>query len=545
MVRSPALIAAILAVLKSGGAYLPIDPDYPREQIASMLEDSRASVVLTESRFLHLVPSQGLSAVSVDTCAGEIARRSADNLPASAASDNLAYAIYTSGSTGPPKLVGVEHRSAVNAIAHTTGVVYSPAELAVIAFADSICFDASVYRIFSPLSCGGSIVILDSILSLPYSRWASFVTALGSAPSVLNDLLRDFPLPESVRVVSVGAEVAGEDLLAQLVAYPQIDRVINFYGPTEATMYCAYSVLMKRQTPPGATGASVLSRVVAPDVIGKPIWNAECHILDAHLRPVPIGVVGELCIGGTPVARGYLNDPALTARKFVPDSFGRDGAASLYRTGDLAHYLPDGNIVFLGRMDHQIKVRGVRIEPQGVEAALNSHPEVAESLVRGVEDPHGKKHLVAYVAISQEGADARESAIARRLRTHLERTLPRFMVPGLFVLLDKLPRTSRGKLDASALPVPDFDAHSRPSFVAPRNEVEEALAQIWKRVLHLERIGIHDDFLHRGGDSLSATRMVAQVNRAFGVALPLRAFFDDPTIASLAGLLSEHISSGA
>ena len=546
MVRSPALIAAILAVLKSGGAYLPIDPDYPREQIASMLEDSRASVVLTESRFLHLVPSQGLSAVSVDTCAGEIARRSADNLPASAASDNLAYAIYTSGSTGPPKLVGVEHRSAVNAIAHTTGVVYSPAELAVIAFADSICFDASVYRIFSPLSCGGSIVILDSILSLPYSRWASFVTALGSAPSVLKDLLRDFPLPESVRVVSVGAEVAGEDLLAQLVAYPQIDRVINFYGPTEATMYCAYSVLMKRQTPPGATGASVLSRVVAPDVIGKPIWNAECHILDAHLRPVPIGVVGELCIGGTPVARGYLNDPALTARKFVPDSFGRDGAASLYRTGDLAHYLPDGNIVFLGRMDHQIKVRGVRIEPQGVEAALNSHPEVAESLVRGVEDPHGKKHLVAYVAISQEGADARESAIARRLRTHLERTLPRFMVPGLFVLLDKLPRTSRGKLDASALPVPDFErAHSRPSFVAPRNEVEEALAQIWKRVLHLERIGIHDDFLHRGGDSLSATRMVAQVNRAFGVALPLRAFFDDPTIASLAGLLSEHISSGA
>ena len=546
MARSPALIVAILAVLKSGGAYLPIDPDYPMEQISSMLEDSHASVVLTESKYLHLVRSKGLTAVSVDTCAGEIARRSAENLPASASRDNLAYAMYTSGSTGPPKLVGVEHRSAVNAIAHTTGVVYSPAELAVIPFADSICFDASVYRIFSPLSCGGSIVILDSILSLPYSRWASLVTALGSAPSVLNNLLRDFPLPESVRVVSVGAEVAGEDLLAQLAAYPQIDRVINFYGPTEATMYCAYSVLMNQQKAPGATGASVLSRVVAPNVIGKPIWNARCHILDAQLLPVPIGVVGELCIGGIPVARGYLNDPPLTARKFVPDSFGRDEAALLYRTGDLAHYLPDGNIAFLGRMDHQIKVRGVRIEPQGVEAALNRHPEVAESLIRGVDGPDGKKHLVAYVAISQQGADAREPALARRLRTNLESTLPRFMVPGSFVLLDKLPRTSRGKLDASALPLPDFGcAQSEPSFVAPRNEIEENLAQIWKRVLHLERIGIHDDFLHRGGDSLSAARMVAQVNRAFGIALSLRSFFDDPTIASLATHLSEHFSSAA
>ena len=546
MARSPALIAAMLAVLKSGGAYLPIDPDYPAKQISSMLEDSHASVVLTESKYLHLVSSQGLTAVSVDSCAREIARCSADNVRASASPDNLAYAMYTSGSTGPPKLVGVEHRGAVNAISHTTSVVFSPAELAVIPFADSICFDASVYRIFSALSCGGSIIILDSILSLPYSRWAPFVTALGSAPSVLNTLLRDFPLPESVRVVSVGAELAGEGLLAQLAAYPQIDRVMNLYGPTEATIYCAFSVLMKRQTPPDASSASVLSRVVASNVIGKPIWNAECHILDAHLRPVPIGVVGELCIGGTPVTRGYLNDPALTTTKFVSDSFCRDGATRLYRTGDLAHYLPDGNIVFVGRMDHQIKVRGVRIEPQGVEAALNRHPDVAESLVRGVEDPDGEKHLVAYVAILPDGADAREPALTQSLRTHLERTLPRFMVPGSFVLLDKLPRTSRGKLDVAALPLPDFGrARSKPPFVAPRNEVEEALAQIWKQVLHLDHVGIDDDFLHIGGDSLSATQVVIRVNHAFGAALSVRAIFDAPTIASVAALLSEHIASGA
>lgn len=546
MARSPALIAAILAVLKSGGAYLPIDPDYPRERISSMLEDAHACVMLTESRYLHLVPSRGVAAVNVDTCATEIARRSADNPRASASPDNLAYAMYTSGSTGQPKLVGVEHRGAVNAISHTTSVVFSPAELAFIPFADSISFDASVYRIFSALTCGGSIVILDSLLSLPYSRWAPFVTALGSAPSVLNNLLRDFPLPASVRVVSVGAEVAGEDLLAQLAAYPQIDRVINFYGPTEATIYCASSVLMKRETPRGDPGACVFSRPVAPDVIGKPIWNAKCHILDAHLRPVPIGVVGELCIGGTPVARGYLNDPALTAAKFVPDPSCRDGAGRLYRTGDLACYLPDGNIAFVGRMDDQIKVRGVRIEPQGVQAALNDHPEVAESFVRGVEDPFGEKHLVAYVAISPEGAGALESALTRRLRTHLERTLPRFMVPGSFVLLDKLPRTFRGKLDAEALPVPDFGrARSKPPFVDPRNAVEEALAQIWKQVLKLERVGIDDEFLESGGDSLSATRLVFRVNHDFGVALSVRAIFDAPTIASFAALLSREISSGS
>jgi amino acid adenylation domain-containing protein len=544
MGRSPDLITAILAVLKSGGAYLPIDPDYPKDQIFSMLEDSHASVMVTEDKYLHLVPSRGVTAVSVDSCAAQIARRSSDNLRSSVSPDNLAYAMYTSGSTGPPKLIGVEHRGAVNAVAHTTSVVFSPGELAVIPFADSICFDASVYRIFSALSCGGSIIILDSILSLPYSPWAPLVTALGSAPSVLNNLLRNFVLPESVRVVSVGAEVAGEDLLARLTAYPQIDRVVNLYGPTEATIYCAFSVLMKRQARSDGSGASMLSRVVEPNVIGKPIWNAQCHILDAHLRPVPIGVVGELCIGGAPVARGYLNDAALTASKYVPDFSSGEGSGRLYRTGDLAHYLPDGNIVFVGRLDHQIKVRGVRIEPQGVEAALNRHPDVAESLVRGVEDSDGEKQLVAYVAISPEVADAPQPAVTQRLRTHLERMLPRYMVPGSFVLLDKMPRSSRGKVDVAALPLPDFGrAAPSPPFAAPRTEVEEALAQIWKQVLRLDCVGVDDDFFDIGGDSLYATQVVIRVNRAFGVDLAVRAIFDAPTIASLAATLGEHIAN--
>ncbi len=540
LARSPALVTAILAVLKSGGAYLPIDPDYPREQIASMLEDSRASVVLTESQHLHLVPRPGPTALCVDRCAGEIAGHSADRLRASSSAENLAYAMYTSGSTGRPKLIGVEHRSAVNAIAHTISVVYHPSELAVVPFADSICFDASVYRIFSPLSCGGSLVILDSLLALPHSRWAGSVTALGSAPTVLNELLRDFPLPESVRVVSVGAEVPGEELLARVSASPHVDRVINFYGPTETTIYCAYSVLMKRDTPPGASGAPALARVLAPQVIGRPIWNTACHILDAHLRPVPLGVAGELCVGGTPVTRGYLNDPALTARKFVPDPFSSAAEARLYRTGDLARYLPDGDICFVGRMDHQVKVRGVRIEPQGVEAAINGHPGVAESFVRSVADLAGEKHLVAYVAVSPVGAEAGEPTLTARLRAHLGRTLPRFMVPDAFVLLDKLPRTTSGKLDLGALPAPDVArSGTRPPFVAPRNEAEEALARIWRQVLQLDRVGVDDDFLQIGGDSLSATRIVSRVNHAFGVGLSPRAIFDAPTIATLAALFGQ------
>jgi acyl carrier protein len=304
-------------------------------------------------------------------------------------------------------------------------------------------------------------------------------------------------------------------------------------------MYCTFSVLMKRQTRPGATDASVLARVVAPNVIGRPIWNAECHILDAYLRPVPIGVVGELCIGGTPVARGYLNDPALTARKFVSDFFGRDEATRLYRSAISPTTCPMATWSFLGRMDHQIKVRGVRIEPQGVEAVLNRYPEVAESLVRGIEGPDGEKHLVAYVAIPPEGTDAREPGLTRRLRTHLERTLPRFMVPGLVRASGETAPYVARETRRCRLAPPDFGrASSKPSFVAPRNEVEEALAQIWKQVLHLERIGIHDDFLDHGGDSMSAIRMVAHVNRAFGVALSLRAFFDVPTIASLAAHLA-------
>ncbi|MHC4712022.1 MAG: amino acid adenylation domain-containing protein [Planctomycetota bacterium] len=542
--RKPALITAVLAVLKAGGAYLPLEPDYPEERVSSMLADAGASVLVTEERFLDRLPSRGLKTIRVDGRPETFENESDENPRSTVTPENLAYAMYTSGSTGRPKLIGVEHRGAVNTVSHTIEVVMSPEELAVVPFADSICFDASVYRIFSPLSAGGSIIMLDSILALPYSRWADSVTALGSAPSVLRMLLRDYSLPESLRVVSVGAEVASDDLLEELARHPQIEKIINFYGPTETTIYCTHSVLMKRGIePPLADGVSPMSRVVEPNVIGRPIWNVQAYILDAHLCPVPIGVTGELCIGGIAVARGYLNRPESTTERFIADPFGGSDGARIYRTGDLARYLPDGNIAFVGRADHQVKILGQRIELQGIEATLNRHPGVRENVVRVAEDPSGPKHLVAYVAVSPEGGGAgTPEPAADRLRAYLERKLPRFMVPHSFVILGKLPRTSRGKLDFTALPGPS-PAAGRPKteFIAPRTQGEQALAEIWKDVLVADKIGVHDNLFQLGGDSISATRIVSRINHAFGTDLSLSVIFDAPTIADLAGVLTERL----
>jgi hypothetical protein len=281
-------------------------------------------------------------------------------------------------------------------------------------------------------------------------------------------------------------------------------------------------------------------QLLPSSVIGKPIWHAECHILDVHLRPVPPGLIGELCIAGAPVTRGYQNDTALTAAKFVRDPFSSDHGARLYRTGDLAHYMPDGNIRFVGRRDQQVKVRGVRIEPRAIEAVLNADPAITESLVRAVEDSEGEKRLVAWVAVSPEETAASQRDLTSRLHALVGERLPRFMTPESFVLLEKLPRTSRGKLDLRALPLPDFGRSRMPqTVVAPNNDVEKAVARIWKEVLRVDRVGVHDHFLKIGGDSISATRIVSRVNRVFGAALPLRVIFDAPTIASLAARLSE------
>ena len=492
-------------------------------------------------------------------------RQSAADPLGRAAPSDLAYAIHTSGTTGRPRLVGVEHRSAVNMVLHATRAVFSAEDLAVAPFDYSICFDASVLRMFSVLSAGGALVLLNSLFDLPRSPHGRSVTLVGGTPSSLAAFLRDAALPQPVCVVTMGAEPVRRDLLEEIARHPHVEKIVDFYGPTEATGYCTCAVRV-REAPSGAfalVGRTQEERATAhgrPNIIGKPIRNTRIYILDARLRPVPVGVPGEICVAGICLARGYLNDPVRTAEKWVANPFfdpaHPDGAGSaadrrLYRTGDLGRYLPDGDIEFLGRTDTQVKIHGVRVEPEGIAAVLSEHPGVKECVVCSVDAAQGAsspKRLVAYVVPRAEGEAACSTAhgvLATGLREHLRRKLPRAMVPSAFVFLRELPRNPRGKVEYRALPAPapEDEPPERPR-TAPRTALEERLAEIWTQALGPGRlpasgaIGITDDFLDLGGDSLTAVRILARVNQVFGTDLPVRAIFDAPTIAQLAALIA-------
>ncbi|MFH0965952.1 MAG: amino acid adenylation domain-containing protein [Planctomycetota bacterium] len=537
--RTPELVIAVLAVLKAGGAYVPMDPAEPRERLSSMLADSGASVLLTQRGLLDRFPRHDLRIVCLESDAEAIGRQNGANLTDGASPENLAYAIYTSGSTGRPKLIAVEHGSAVNVVFFTAHHVLSARDLAVVPFADSICFDVSVHRIFAPLSVGGSIVLLESIFALPHCRHADSITLLGGAPSVLKALLQDFALPESVRVITTGAEVLNDDLLERWGQYAQVQEVVNFYGPAETTVYCSYAVLFRRpKLPSDKKHSSRPLRAAKGNIIGKPVWNVRMYVLDSRLRPVPVGVTGEIHVGGDCLARGYVNQPRLTAERFIPDPFSRDEGARLYKTGDLGRYLPDGNIEFLGRLDNQVKIRGVRIEPHGIEAVLNQSPAVRESVVRAAEDSEGEKRLVAYVVPASNGethVPVSHAAVIDHLRGYLEQRLPRHMIPSAFVLLPVFPMTPNGKIDRSALPPPDRERRVRAEALrGPRDDMERRLVGIWEDLLGVWPVGIHDDFFDLGGNSLLATRVVSRLKDALRIDLPLRAMFEAPTVAGLA-----------
>ncbi len=535
--RTPLLIIAVLTVLKAGGTYVPLDPSYPKEQLSYMLSASGASILVTQRDLLERLPENKIATFCVDAVGESRVSEIISSPQSGVVPKNLAYTIYTSGSTGKPKLIGIEHRSVVNAIFYTINAVFTKEELKIVPFADSISFDASVYRIFSPLSIGGGIILLNSLFDLMNCPWANSITTIGGAPSVLKSLLKDFPLPESVKVVSVGGEVSDNELLEKVATCPQVEKIINFYGPTETTIYCMHSVLFKREKiPMEQISPQHKFNILKSSIIGRPIWNVRVYILDSKLMPVPPGVKGEICIGGECLARGYLNQPNLTSEKFIDDPSMKDTPARIYRTGDLGRFLPDRNIEFIGRIDNQVKIRGLRIEPEGVEAVLNSNPAVRESIVRAIDDMSGEKQLVAYIvpaSIPDKNPDSdKNNGI---FRDYLKEKLPRHMVPSIFVSLDKMPRNSTGKIDFNRLPKPVFDIWQQPqSFKEPDTELEWIIAQIWEEVLSKEKVGINDSLFDLGGDSLSATRIIARVNMTLGTELSLRAIFDAPTIAGCA-----------
>ncbi|MDB4951689.1 MAG: Malonyl CoA-acyl carrier protein transacylase [Gemmatimonadetes bacterium] len=510
MQRTPEMVVALLAVLKAGGAYVPVDPAYPADRIAYMLDDSGAAIVLTQARVAATLPTTSAHVVSVDAEAGRISAESVENPAARSTADNAAYAIYTSGSTGRPKGVVIEHRSTVTVL-HWLRETVSDEERSCVLGSTSISFDVSIAEIFGTLCWGGKLVLVENALSLAELGESAGIKLAAMVPSAAQELLRMGGIPSTVRSLNLGGEPLPNALAQALYALPSIDKVLNLYGPTEDTTYSTWSVV-----PRGAVKVYV----------GRPVANTQAYVLDATLRPVPIGVPGELYLAGDGLSRGYLGRPALTGERYLPNPFGEVGSR-MYRVGDLVRYLTDGTLEYLGRMDNQVKVRGFRVEIGEIEAALVAHPSVKDAAVVAREFADGDRRLVAYV-VAKDGA----SADAAELRVHLKARLPEHMVPSAFVPMDALPMTPNGKVDRRALPAPVLDGAA--DHVAPRTPTEKALAGIWREVLRVENVGAHDDFFALGGHSLIATRVVSRVRQAMGVELPLRAVFEAPTLAELA-----------
>ncbi|MGE5215803.1 MAG: non-ribosomal peptide synthetase, partial [Chloroflexota bacterium] len=451
-----------------------------------------------------------------------VAEQQATNPHNKATPENLAYVIYTSGSTGLPKGVAIEHRSPVAFLSWVQSV-FTPADLIGVLASTSICFDLSVFELFAPLTVGGTVILAENALALPTLPSALRVTLINTVPSAIAELLQSNGIPLSIRTINLAGEPLSTALVHEIYDKTSAAKVYDLYGPSEDTTYSTYALRTSQ----------------GPQTIGRPITNTQGYILDRRLNPVPAGVIGDLYLGGEGLARGYLNRPDLTAEKFIPDPFGkREGR--LYKTGDVARYLPNGNIQFLGRRDNQVKVRGFRIELGEIETILGQYPTVRQAVVVASEEVAGDKQLIAYIVTDREGSFSIDE-----LRSFMKNKLPSYMVPSTFVVLDSLPLTPNGKVDRKALPAP---TSSRPDltepFVAPRTREEELIANIWAEVLNIKTIGIHDNFFDLGGHSLLAMRVISHVRKTFAMDIAVRTLFEAPTVAGFAAALllkqSEH-----
>ncbi|MFN6482394.1 MULTISPECIES: non-ribosomal peptide synthetase [unclassified Nostoc] len=518
--RSLEMIVGLLAILKAGGAYVPLDPAYPSERLALMLEDSQLPILLTQQHLLSKLPEHQAHIVCLDSDKEAITQQSQENLTCLATDKNLSYVIYTSGSTGKPKGVAIEHHSTV-ALLHWAREVFTTEDLAGVLAATSICFDLSVFEIFVPLSCGGKVILAENALYLPTLLAAQEVTLINTVPSAIAELLRIQGIPTSVRTVNLAGEPLQNRLVQQIYQLDNIQKVFNLYGPTEDTTYSTFALVNK--------GDSIVT-------IGRPITNTYCLLLDEQMQIVPTGVPGELYIGGEGLARGYLNRPELTDQRFIPNPFINEAGGELvksqrlYKTGDLTRYLPDGNIEYIGRIDQQVKIRGFRIELGEIETALWQHPDVQEVVVIAKEFSPGDQRLVAYVVLKPESSDMNVG----NLRRFLKQKLPDYMIPSRFVQLSALPLTANGKVDRKALSAPVQTLNTNEKFIAPRTPIEERVAEIWSTVLGLKNIGVHDNFLALGGHSLLAFQILCRIRDIFQVELPMRHFFEAPTISEIA-----------
>ncbi|PYX12267.1 MAG: non-ribosomal peptide synthetase [Acidobacteria bacterium] len=517
--RSADMLVGILGILKAGGAYVPLDSAYPKDRLAAILEDSQATVLLTQRPLSGLLPEHSAQIIYVDSDWTKIATESAENPGASVKPDNLAYILFTSGSTGRPKGVAIEHRSA-STFVQWAQTVFKPEEVAGTLFSTSMCFDLSIFEMFVPFSMGGKVILVQNALLLPELSAANQVTLINTVPSAIAELLRTDGIPPSVQVINLAGEALPTSLAQQIYANTKARKLYNLYGPTEDTTYSTYTLVSRR----GEVS------------IGRPISNTQAYVLDKKCRPVPIGVFGELHLAGDGLARGYFKRPDLTAERFSPNSFTADPSARMYRTGDLVRYLPSGDIQYHGRIDNQVKIRGFRIELGEIEVVLLRHPSVKSAVVVAREN-QGDKRLVAYVV-----PEVGEKLSSGEIKAHLRETLPEYMVPSAFVTMEALPLTPNGKLDRRALPAPPQENPDRDEeYLRVRTPIEEVIAGIWAEVLKLENVGSSDDFFDLGGHSLLATQVVSRIRQVFQVELSVRSLFESPTVASLAQRIGEHL----
>ncbi|MET0647638.1 MAG: amino acid adenylation domain-containing protein [Pyrinomonadaceae bacterium] len=509
--RGPELVVALLAVLKAGGAYVPMDPAYPKTRLQFMAEDAAVNILLTHSRAAADLPQSSARVVEMD--AAPAAPPAARATRRAARPDNLAYVIYTSGSTGRPQGVGIEHRNAAEFL-HWVRSYFTDEQMACVLASSSVCFDLSIFEIFGTLGRGGSVVLAENALGLPQLPAAGEVTLVNTVPSVMGELLRAGGLPPSVGTVTLAGEPLGRELVDQIYEAGAVAAVYNLYGPSEDTTYSTATLVARDE---GHRPS-----------IGRPLPNTKTYILGRGLEPLPPGAAGELFIAGAGLARGYLNNPARTAERFLPDPFSKEAGARMYRTGDLARHRADGQIEFLGRADHQLKLRGFRIEPGETEAILASHAWVDGTVVMARGEGR-QTQLVAYVASRRPAAE-----VADELRRFLRDRLPEYMRPARFVVLEEFPLLPNGKVDRRRLP----DADGVAPYAPPRDETQEALASIWLEVLRKPRVGAHDSFFELGGDSLSATQVVARIGQRLNVVIELRDLFLFPTLTELARQVS-------
>ncbi|HEX8090493.1 MAG TPA: non-ribosomal peptide synthetase, partial [Blastocatellia bacterium] len=515
--RSIGMVVGLLAVMKAGGAYVPLDPSYPKERRHYMVKDSALTLVLAQQRLIERLPEHSARIVCLDNYEA-FARESDKDLDSGVRPSNLAYVLYTSGSTGRPKGVEVQHSSLVNLISwHNREYEITPADRASQVAGPS--FDASVWEAWPYLVAGASIHIPDEETRAHPSKLAQWIARNGVTvcflPTPVVEMVLDEPCLRDARLRLM---LTGGDKLNQAEREGQGFALVNHYGPSENTVVatCARAVAMTE-------------RQAAP-TIGRPIANVQVYLLDQRLNPVPIGVTGEIYIAGDGLARGYLNRPDATAEKFIPNPFADSPGARLYRSGDLARYLADGSLDFIGRSDYQVKIRGFRIELGEIEFVLNAHPAVSEAVVALREDAPGNKRLVAY-AIPKSG----RTLSADELRALLRESLPDYMMPSAFVILDSLPLTPNGKVDRERLPAPDTSrADSGKSFAAPADNLERAIAAIWQDTLRVERVGKYDNFFDLGGHSLLMVEVHSRLREVMNRDLSIIELFKFPTVSSLA-----------